>query len=199
MSDQEPEPAVPPAVLPYCIECGTRLRAEDRFCSVCGTGRWLPPAAPPVPTAPARDAAPSAPAGPAPSRSVPPEDVEATVRVIPWIYAAGAILSALWLTSSLAFAVAPKGRSQLMQDITSTHVAASEASLVLALRIAFSVGIPAVLLVGHGLAYYGLRARARWGWLSAVIIAGLWSIVLAGIPVLVRLLRREVREAYGVV
>jgi cytochrome bd-type quinol oxidase subunit 1 len=121
------------------------------------------------------------------------------VRVIPWIYAAGAILSALWLTSSLAFAVAPKGRSQLMQDITSTHVAASEASLVLALRIAFSVGIPAVLLVGHGLAYYGLRARARWGWLSAVIIAGLWSIVLAGIPVLVRLLRREIREAYGVV
>ena len=219
----QPHPASPlaPDALPYCIECGSRLRPEDRFCAACGTARWVPEVPPAAPTdgevgdqpvspdvppgmqgSQPGSAPPAPPPRPTSSPQTPPltaEEIEATVRLIPWIYAVGAVLSALWATYSLAQVVASKGREQMLQAIASEHLSANEQTLVLGMQIAFSVGLPVLLLVGHGLAYYGLRARARWGWLAAVIMAGLWSIVIAGIPVLVRLLRRDVREVYGVV
>jgi biotin transporter BioY len=49
----------------------------------------------------------------------------------------------------------------------------------------------------HGLAFYGLRGRKRWGWAAAVLVAGLWSLVLVGIPFLYVLLKRSTRRAYG--
>lgn len=57
------------------------------------------------------------------------------------------------------------------------------------------------LLVGtalHGLAFYGLRRFRRWGWISAVVVASLWSLLIVGIPVLIRLVNRNVRQAFGV-
>jgi biotin transporter BioY len=61
-----------------------------------------------------------------------------------------------------------------------------------------------MLLVGlviaalHAIAFYGLRDRKRWGWVAAVLVAGAWSLVLVGIPVLAILLRPSTRRAYGV-
>jgi hypothetical protein len=53
-------------------------------------------------------------------------------------------------------------------------------------------------VVLHGIAYYGLKRLRVWGWIAAVIVAGAWSLVVVGIPVLVFLLRRQTRQAYGV-
>lgn len=49
----------------------------------------------------------------------------------------------------------------------------------------------------HGAAYYGIRARRVHGWLLGVVLAGLWSLILVGIPALALLLRRSTREAFG--
>ncbi|HYL08958.1 MAG TPA: hypothetical protein VEU76_10430 [Candidatus Udaeobacter sp.] len=50
----------------------------------------------------------------------------------------------------------------------------------------------------HACAFYGLRRFRPWGWVAAVITAVAWSLVLVGIPVLVFLLQRPTREAYGI-
>jgi hypothetical protein len=74
----------------------------------------------------------------------------------------------------------------------------SSRSMVIAI---YGVVLMSGLLVAaalHGAAFYGLRRVRRWGWLAAVIIAAFWSVVLVGIPVLVRLTNRGVRETYGV-
>jgi hypothetical protein len=43
-----------------------------------------------------------------------------------------------------------------------------------------------------------LRTRKPWGWIMAVIVSAAWSLVLVGIPLLVFLLRRTTRAAYGI-
>jgi hypothetical protein len=50
----------------------------------------------------------------------------------------------------------------------------------------------------HGAAFYGLRRFRRWGWIAAVVVAALWSLLIVGIPVLIRLVSRNVRQAFGV-
>jgi hypothetical protein len=50
----------------------------------------------------------------------------------------------------------------------------------------FFFGLSAAAL--HGAAYYGLRSRKDWGWITAVIVSAGWSLVVVGIPVLVFLL-----------
>ena len=50
----------------------------------------------------------------------------------------------------------------------------------------------------HAAAYYGLRRVRPWGWISAVIVAAGWSLVLVGIPVLILLLRRSTRQRFGI-
>lgn len=50
----------------------------------------------------------------------------------------------------------------------------------------------------HAAAYFGLRRFKPWGWIAALIVSAAWSLILVGIPVLVLLLRRPTREAYGI-
>ena len=73
------------------------------------------------------------------------------------------------------------------------------------MRGGFLTGYVAVFVGGllvaaalHGSAFYGLRRFRRWGWIAAVVVASLWSLLIVGIPVLLRLLNRNVRQAFGV-
>ena len=177
---------------PFCIQCGARLSDEDRFCSHCGTARWTPPE--PVGT--------GGPAGPHPEPARPPGPEAAAVPVslglLPWAYACGAVLALIWATQSLAMFLNPAGRAQLLQQITNQNVPESTRPGLLVFWGAFSVGLPLAAAALHAVSFYGLRRTARWGWLAAVIVAGLWSVILVGIPILRRLLSLEVRRTFGV-
>jgi hypothetical protein len=50
----------------------------------------------------------------------------------------------------------------------------------------------------HATAYYGMRKLRLWGWIAAVMVAVGWSLVLIGLPVLIFLLRRPTRKAFGI-
>jgi len=92
---------------------------------------------------------------------------------------------------------APVGRDQLQHALVNAGITRNVSSvLVLYLGIVFFFEVAAVVL--HGIAYYGLRRRRIWGWICAVIVAGAWSLVVVGIPVLVFLLQRQTRQAYGI-
>jgi hypothetical protein len=60
------------------------------------------------------------------------------------------------------------------------------------------VGVELAAAILHGAAYYGLRAYRTWGWVVALVVSAAWSVVLLGIPILLFLLRRPVRQAYGI-
>jgi hypothetical protein len=92
---------------------------------------------------------------------------------------------------------APIGRDQLYQAVIKAGIT-SNVTLVLDLYlvIIFVVEVAAAAL--HGMAYYGLKRLRPWGWVAAVIVSAAWSLVLIGIPVLVFLLRRQTRHAYGI-
>jgi hypothetical protein len=118
-------------------------------------------------------------------------------RWLPWLYAAGAVLWLILLTQFSAFLVSPVGRDQLRQTLVDQGFQGNldvlflvDASLIVFLELA------AAIL--HAVAYYGLRKFRAWGWVAAVIVAAAWSLVLVGIPVLVFLLRRPTRQAYGI-
>jgi hypothetical protein len=116
----------------------------------------------------------------------------ADLGVLPWLYAAGAIFCLVWATRTLAYLLAPAGRSQLSGmsgDLRPTAVIISGFALI---------GMALVAVGLHAAAFYGLRRRARWGWLAAVVVAGFWSLLIVGLPVLLRLISRNVREAFGV-
>lgn len=185
----------------YCIHCGARLEATHRFCWSCGAARWAPegeaaPAAPPEP-----ERAPPTPgtsvfaqrrasaAAPAPVTSL---------GLLPWFYAAGAVLFLVEATQVLAYLLSPGGRSQLVAELARQGVAASMQGEVLAGYAVFLVGGSLVAAALHGTAFYGLRRFRRWGWIAAVVVAALWSLLIVGIPVLVRLVSRPVRQAFGV-
>lgn len=178
----------PPPELPYCIECGARLEPGARICQRCGSERWTPGPAPrrqPVPSRPE-------------PRALTTAEVQATVASIPWIYAVGAFLDAALLAWVLAEGVTPGGRANWNTTLAQAGIPASQFDFS---RIELTV-ITAILLLlltaGHAAAYQGLRARKRWGWILGVVMAALWSMVLTGIPVLAKLVQRQVRAAYGV-
>lgn len=166
----------------YCIVCGERLQPAHRFCPACGAERWSPmlPGSPPPPPA------------------VTP-DVEPTpVPGLAWVYAAGSVMWLLLLAVNAAEVAAAPTRAQMADDIRQAGYAGD---LFLPMLIAYAagmIGVPLVIAVIHAIAFYGLRARRRWGWLAAVVVAGAWSLVLVGVPVLATLLRPSVRRAYGV-
>ena len=118
-------------------------------------------------------------------------------RWLPYLFAAGAIFWLVQLTQTAALAAAPVGRAQLEQTLVSAGIKSNTAAL-LALYFAIVVVFEATAAALHGAAYYGLRAMRWWGWVIAVIVAGGWSLVLVGIPVLAFLLQRQTRQAYGV-
>ena len=101
------------------------------------------------------------------------------------------------LTQSAARASAPVWRDQLQHSLMSAGII-RDVSTVMAVYLAVILLFEATAAVLHGAAYYGLKRLRAWGWIVAVIVAGAWSLVLVGIPVLVLLFRRQTREAYGI-
>jgi hypothetical protein len=164
----------------YCIHCGAQLAAGQRYCGHCGAARWDPPAE--------ENLAPS-PAQPATSATT-----AVSLGSLPAIYAMGAIWFLVMATLALATLVSPHGRGQVVGPNASL---ASPAHLLILFAFELIV-LPVMLAVLHGVAYYGLRRTARWGWLAAVVVAGCWSLVLLGIPVLIRLLQADIRRAFRV-
>lgn len=115
----------------------------------------------------------------------------ADLGVLPWLYAAGAIFCLVWATRTLAYLLAPAGRSQL----TGMSGDLRPSAVVISGFIFIGMALVAVGL--HAAAFYGLRRKARWGWLAAVVVAGFWSLLIVGLPVLLRLISRNVRQSFG--
>ncbi|TMF94056.1 MAG: hypothetical protein E6I05_04550 [Chloroflexi bacterium] len=119
------------------------------------------------------------------------------VRWLPYLFAAGAVFWLVELTRFGAYLAAPAGRDVLTQALVNggftgnVNTALAGESVMI-----FFFGLAAAVL--HGAAYYGLRRLRIWGWIAAVIVAAGWSVVLVGIPILIILLRRSTRQAYGI-
>ena len=131
-------------------------------------------------------------------RSNPPATTRSPVlRWLPYLFGAGAIFWLVQLTQTAALAAAPVGRDQLQQTLVNSGLTHDvPAVLVMYFAAVFAFEVTAVGL--HGAAFYGLRSMRWWGWVVAVIVAGAWSLLIVGIPVLVFLLQRQTRGAYGV-
>ena len=179
----------------YCIACGARLEPAHRYCWSCGAARWaqLPP---PL-------AGGGGPSGPEGGRTS--TDQQALGRrgadylgLLPWFYAAGAIFFLIWATQALAVFLSPAGRASLAATMSAQGVSPSMQPGLLVAYGVLLVGAALVAAALHGAAFYGLRRHRRWGWLSAVVVAGLWSLLVVGIPVLLRLVDRNVRRSFGV-
>ncbi len=172
----------------HCISCGAPLEAKHRYCWSCGEPRWKPVPGP-VGAPPVR---------PPPPPDSPTEDPRPRLRALRIFFGAAAIFWLLNLAQGLALVLAPNGRAQLAQQLTQSGVPATSLSETLLLSAALTV---LVLLAGAALnaaAFYGLGRRRPLGWVTAVVAAGLWSLVLIGIPVLYLLLRRSTRHACGI-
>jgi hypothetical protein len=181
--------------LRYCIQCGSVLEDGHRFCWSCGAARWTPPP-------PARADGDRAPPTPGTavfgSRPAAPEAPVVSLGVLPWFYAAGAVLFLIEATQGLAYLLSPGGRAQLATELARQGISAAVQSQILAVYWVLLIGGSMVAAVLHGAAFYGLRRFRRWGWIAAVVVAALWSLLIVGIPVLVRLVNRNVRRSFGV-
>lgn len=176
----------------FCIACGATLDARHRFCWNCGTARWTPsvdPAAvrpPPGPgTAPFEPAAQQAPG-------------TTTGLTLLWIFfGAWAIYWLISLAVNGAQVAAPKGRAELFSNLVKAGMSPDQLSLFFPIFITLQVAVPAGFAAAHGAAFFGLRRRTPAGWVTAVVLAGLWSVVLVGIPLLYVLMRPSTRRACG--
>ena len=164
----------------FCINCGERLAPEHRFCWSCGAERWRPPDAPPVPATPE----PPAPATP--------------VGGLTWIFAGGAVLWLISLAQTAGVLAASPTRAQLIDQLGKAGYHGQTAVTIAVIEGVGMLLVGLVVAALHAAAFYGLRDRKRWGWVAAVLVAGAWSLVLIGIPVLAILLRPSTRRAYGV-
>ena len=191
----------------YCINCGARLEAAHRFCWSCGAPRWTPapeavqtPPAGPPPREPER--APPTPGTPVFGARVPApapaEPQSFNLGLLPWLYAAGAVVFLVEATQGLAYLLSAGGRAQLIAELGRQGSAPSMQSDVLTAYWIILIGGSLVAAALHAAAFYGLRRYRRWGWIAAVVVAALWSLLIVGIPVLVRLVNRSVRQTFGV-
>jgi hypothetical protein len=121
----------------------------------------------------------------------------ADLGLLPWLYAAGAVFFLVWATQALALLLAPSGRAQLLNEMGRQGVPANAQATVLALYGAFLIGAALAAAGLHAGAFYGLRRRRWWGWVAAVIVAGFWSLLIVGLPVLLKLVSRSVRQTFG--
>jgi hypothetical protein len=121
----------------------------------------------------------------------------AGLRWLPFVFGAGAVFWLVQLAQFAAIVAAPAGRDQLHQALVQAGVKGDLSTLLLfeAILVFFFVIVAAAL---HATAYFGLRARKPWGWITAVIVAAAWSLLLVGIPVLILLIRSKTRHAYGI-
>lgn len=120
-----------------------------------------------------------------------------TLRRLPYLFAAGAVLWLVQLTQFAAVIAAPVGRDQLRQALAGAGFHGDFGAL-LVVETVFVVFIEGSAAVLHAAAFYGLRRYRAWGWACAVLVSIAWSAVLVGIPVLILLARRRTRAAYGV-
>jgi hypothetical protein len=119
------------------------------------------------------------------------------LRWLPFVFAAGAVFWLIQLAQFAAVVAAPAGRDQMRQVLVTNGVRADVTTVIVAeavLIILFEVAAVAL----HAAAFYGLRRFRPWGWISAVIVAAAWSLVLVGIPLLVVLLRPTTRQRFGI-
>ena len=119
------------------------------------------------------------------------------LRWLPYLFAAGAVFWLIELTQFAAVLAAPNGRQQLIQTLANTGLT-HDAAAFLFVESVIVVFIEGCAIVLHATAYYGLRRFRAWGWIAATIVSAGWSLVVVGIPVLVFLLRRHTRAAYGI-
>jgi hypothetical protein len=119
------------------------------------------------------------------------------LRWLPWLFAAGAVFWLIELTQFAAVLSAPAGRAQLVQSLANTGLT-RDASGMLVVESVIVVFLEACAIALHGAAYYGLRKFRPWGWVAATITSAGWSLIVVGIPVLVLLLQRRTRAAYGI-
>jgi hypothetical protein len=151
---------------------------------------------------------PPTPSGPSPAPPAQRSPVRAAARtatsrdadlgLLPWLYAAGAVFFLVWATQGLALLLAPAGRSQLIAEMAHQGVPADAQNMVLAIYGVILVGAALAAAALHAAAFYGLRRRRWWGWLAAVVVAAFWSLLIVGLPVLLKLVSRNVRQAFGV-
>ena len=189
----------------HCISCGAKLDASHRFCWNCGAPRWEPggaeETAQPTMEPAGSQATPHRPP-PAPGTSAfhhrPASIQRPNLGLLPWFYAAGAVLLLIEATQALASFLSPGGRAQLLADLSRAGVAEPMRNGFLTGYVVVFIGGLLVAAALHGSAFYGLRRFRRWGWISAVVVASLWSLLIIGIPVLIRLVNRNVRQAFGV-
>jgi hypothetical protein len=144
----------------------------------------------PPPGAGSQSFEPAPPKPPAPMQPV-------GLRWLPFVFGAGAVFWLVQLAQFAAIVAAPAGRDQLHQALVQAGVKGDLSTLLVfeAILVFFFVIVAAAL---HATAYFGLKARRPWGWIAAVIVAGAWSLLLIGIPVLVLLIRSKTRHAYGI-
>lgn len=167
----------------FCINCGERLDPQHRFCWACGAERWQPDPEPPATSTPAPQ----------------PSDQPATpVGALIWVYAAGAVLWLISLAQTAGVLAASPTRAQLLDQLGKAGYHGQTAVTIALIEGIGMLVVGLVIAALHGAAFYGLRDRKRWGWVAAVLVAGAWSLVLVGIPVLAILLRPSTRRAYGV-
>jgi hypothetical protein len=158
----------------YCVRCGAEMQESHKYCARCGAERL---------TRPGEDLLRPA--------------LSSRVRWLPYLFAAGAVFWLIELTQFAAVVAAPAGRDQLIQALVNAGIK-KDVTTILILECAIVFSFEAGAAVLHGFAYYGLKKLRAWGWVTAVIAAGAWSLVLIGIPVLVFLFQRPTRQAYGI-
>jgi hypothetical protein len=137
-------------------------------------------------------------AGSQPFEPIPPKPAPpAALRWLPLIFGAGAIFWLVQLVQLAAVVAAPAGREQLQQALAQSGVKGDISTLIVveAAVVFFFVGAAACL---HAAAYFGLKTRRPWGWIAAVIVTAVWSLILVGIPVLYVLMKSSTRRAYGI-
>ena len=119
------------------------------------------------------------------------------LRWLPWLFAAGAVFWLIELTQFAAVLSAPAGRGQLVQSLANSGLTRNAPGMLVVESVVI-VFFELCAIALHAAAYYGLRRFRAWGWAAATVVSAGWSLVVIGIPVLVLLLRRQTRAAYGV-
>jgi hypothetical protein len=119
------------------------------------------------------------------------------LRWLPYLYAAGAVFWLVELAQLAGVLAASNGRDQLRDALVHAGIT-NDVSTWLVVESAIVVLFEATAAVLHAAAYFGLKKLRLWGWICAVIVAGAWSLVLIGLPVLVVLLQRPMRRTFGI-
>jgi hypothetical protein len=119
------------------------------------------------------------------------------LRWLPYVFAAGAVFWLVELAQFAAIVAAPAGREQLYQPYLKAGFV-RDATTMVVVEVAFIAMFEVTAAALHATAFYGLRRWRAWGWIAAVVVASAWSLVLIGLPMLVFLLQRPTRQAYGV-